>query len=56
MAAAGANRAFMDAKDEPDRRLTALVTALTLNRGEIDPATLERLLRLVDPKPAAASR
>jgi hypothetical protein len=30
----------------------ALLAALARNRGELDAATLERLLRLVAPKPA----
>ena len=30
----------------------ALLAALARNRGELDAATLERLLRLVTPKPA----
>jgi hypothetical protein len=38
----------MTTKDEPDRRLSALVTALSLNRGELDAAALERLLRLME--------
>jgi hypothetical protein len=43
----------MTTKDESDRRLSALVTALSLNRGELDAAALERLLGLIEPKPAA---
>ena len=45
----------MTTKDEPDRRLSALVTALSLNRGELDAAALERLLSLIEatqPTPA----
>ena len=45
----------MTTKDEPDRRLSALVTALSLNRGELDAAALERLLGLIEatqPPPA----
>ena len=56
MAAAGANPSVMDAKDKPDRRLSALVTALSLNRGELDPACLERLLRLIEPGPATSAK
>jgi hypothetical protein len=43
----------MTTKDEPDRRLSALVSALSLNRGELDAAALERLLGRLEPKPAA---
>jgi hypothetical protein len=47
----------METHTEPDRRLDALVAALSLNRGEIDAASLARLLRLLEtnaaPKPAA---
>jgi hypothetical protein len=46
----------MQTKDEPDRRLSALVTALSLNRGELDAAALERTLRLLDQKPAATAK
>ena len=46
----------MDAKDTPDRRLSALVTALSLNRGELDPSSLERLLRLIEPQPATPAK
>jgi hypothetical protein len=45
----------MTTKDEPDRRLSALITALSLNRGELDAAALERLLSLIEatrPTPA----
>ena len=56
MAAAGANPCVMTTKDEPDRRLSALVAALSLNRGELDAAALERLLRLTEPKPAAPAK
>jgi hypothetical protein len=44
----------MKTSDPPDRRLQALAAALTLNRGEIDPAKLAQLLRLVEGEPAAA--
>jgi hypothetical protein len=48
----------MQIDTEPDRRVDALVAALSLNRGEIDAASLTRLLRLLDspaaPKPAAS--
>ncbi|HEX5468624.1 MAG TPA: hypothetical protein VFW80_06230 [Gaiellaceae bacterium] len=44
----------MTTKDDSDRRLSALVAALSLNRGELDAAALERLLALVEPRPAAA--
>lgn len=46
----------MKTKDEPDRRLSALVTALSLNRGELDAAALERLLALIEPKAAAPAK
>jgi hypothetical protein len=46
----------MTPKDEPDRRLSALVTALSLNRGELDAAALERLLGLIERKPAAPAK
>ena len=45
----------MTTKDQPDRRFSALVAALSLNRGELDAAALERLLGLIEAtKPAAA--
>jgi hypothetical protein len=45
----------MTTKDEPDRRLSALIAALSLNRGELDAAALERLLGLIEPtKPTPA--
>jgi hypothetical protein len=46
----------MTTKDEPDRRLSALVSALSRNRGELDAAALERLLRLTEPPPAAPAK
>ena len=46
----------METKDEPDRRLSALVAALSLNRGELDAAALERLLRLTEPQPAGHAK
>ena len=46
----------MTTKDEPDRHLSALVAALSLNRGELDAAALERLLRLIEAKPAAIAK
>jgi hypothetical protein len=46
----------MQTKDDGDRRLSALVTALSLNRGELDAAALERLLGLIERKPAAATK
>jgi hypothetical protein len=46
----------MKTKDENDRRLSALVTALSLNRGELDAASLERLLGLIEPRPTAAAK
>jgi hypothetical protein len=46
----------MKTKDEPDRRLSALVAALSLNRGELDAAALERLLRLTEPEPAVPAK
>ena len=53
----------MTTKDEPDRRFSALIVALfsaliaalSLNRGELDAASLERLLGLIEatqPSPA----
>jgi hypothetical protein len=45
----------MTTKDDPDRRVSALITALSLNRGELDAASLERLLGLIEatqPSPA----
>ncbi len=55
LAAVGAKPCVMTTKDEPDRRLSALITALSLNRGELDAAALERLLGLIEasqPSPA----
>jgi hypothetical protein len=52
----GSEPCVMTTKDEPDRRLSALVAALSLNRGELDAAALERLLRLTDPKPGAPAK
>jgi hypothetical protein len=46
----------MQTTDENDRRLSALVTALSLNRGELDASALERLLGLIEPKPTAAAK
>ncbi|MGH3005619.1 MAG: hypothetical protein ACRDOS_06920 [Gaiellaceae bacterium] len=37
---------------QPDRVQRALLAALARNRGELDPAKLERLLRLLGPRPA----
>ena len=45
----------MTTNDGPDRRLSALIAALSLNRGELDAAALERLLGLIEamqPSPA----
>jgi hypothetical protein len=45
----------MTTKNDPDRRLSALIAALSLNRGELDAASLERLLGLIEatqPSPA----
>ena len=45
----------MTTKVDPDRRLSALIAALSLNRGELDAASLERLLGLIEatqPSPA----
>ncbi len=45
----------MTTKDEPDRRLSALIAALSRNRGELDADALERLLGLIEstqPSPA----
>ena len=55
MAAVGSNLPVMTTKDEPDRRLSALIAALSLNRGELDADALERLLGLIEatqPAPA----
>jgi hypothetical protein len=46
----------MKTKDDPDRRLSALVAALSLNRGELDAAALERLLRLTEATPPAPAK
>jgi hypothetical protein len=40
----------MTTKDEPDRRHSALIAALSLNRGELDADALERLLGLIEGK------
>ena len=51
----GIEPCVMTTKDEPDRRLSALVTALSLNRGELDADALERLLGLIEAtQPSAA--
>jgi hypothetical protein len=55
VASVGSNLAVMTTKDEPDRRLSALIAALSLNRGELDADALERLLGLIEatqPAPA----
>jgi hypothetical protein len=55
VAAVGSNLPVMTTKDEPDRRLSALIAALSLNRGELDADALERLLGLIEatqPAPA----
>jgi len=45
----------MTTKDEPNRRLSALIAALSLNRGELDADALERLLGLIEAtQPSAA--
>ena len=45
----------MTTKDEPDRRHSALIAALSLNRGELDADALERLLGLIEAtRPSAA--
>jgi hypothetical protein len=46
----------METKDEPDRRLSALIAALSLNRGELDAAALERLLGKLEQTPAAPAK
>jgi len=46
----------MTTKDEHARRLSALVTALSLNRGELDAAALERLLGLIEARQAAPAK
>jgi hypothetical protein len=46
----------MTTKDEPDRRLSALIQALSLNRGELDAAALERLLGLIEATQPAATK
>ena len=38
----------METATEPDPRLQAIVAALSHNRGEMDAATLARLLRLLE--------
>jgi hypothetical protein len=38
----------MTMKDEPDRRRSALIAALSLTRGELDADALERLLGLIE--------
>jgi hypothetical protein len=44
----------MQTQQEPTRAQLALLAALARNRGELDAATLERLLRLVSGvRPAA---
>jgi hypothetical protein len=52
----GLEKDVMKTKDEPDRRLSALVHALSLNRGELDAAALERLLALLEPGAAATAK
>jgi hypothetical protein len=48
-----ANDWSMKSEQETTRaQQLALLAALARNRGELDAATLERLLRLVTPKPA----
>ena len=47
----------MAAQPDSTRSQLALLTALARNRGELDAATLERLLKLVAlPKPASGPR
>ena len=46
----------MTTKDEPDRRLSALIQALSLNRGELDAAALERLLGLIEARQPTAAK
>ena len=41
--------------DLPDRRIRAIAAALSLNRGELDPVKLARLIRLIDSAPKAAT-
>lgn len=42
--------------DHPtDRRIRALAAALSRNRGELDPAKLARLLRLIERETKAAT-
>ncbi len=51
----GIEPSVMTTNDEPDRRLSALIAALSLNRGELDADALERLLGLIEstqPSPA----
>lgn len=45
----------MKRSDLPDRRIRAITAALSLNRGELDPVKLARLLRLIDRAPKAAT-
>jgi hypothetical protein len=41
-------------KDQPDPRVRGITAALSLNRGELDPAKLERLLSLIEAAPATS--
>jgi hypothetical protein len=41
--------------DKPDARVGAITAALSLNRGELDPVKLERLLKLLESATAKAA-
>jgi hypothetical protein len=43
-------------KAKIERRIQAITAALSLNRGEIDPARLEGLLELIEPAAATPKR
>jgi hypothetical protein len=45
----------MKRSDPADRRIRAIAAALSLNRGELDPVKLARLIRLIDSVPKAAT-
>ena len=44
----------MKSTDSSDRRIQAIVAALSLNRGELDPAKLAQLLRALEAEAKAA--
>jgi hypothetical protein len=45
----------MKSTDSPDRRIHAIAAALSLNRGELDPAKLAQLLRALEAAGKAAA-